>query len=37
MGEALGVEAGAGFRLVRPERTNDGRGGSAQAEDHGFS
>ena len=36
MREALSVKAGAGFRLVRPERTDDGRGGSAQAEDHGL-
>ena len=36
MGETLAMQAGAGLRPVRPEKSNDGRGRSAQAEDHQF-
>ena len=36
MGEALGMQAGAGLRPVRPKKTDDGWGRSAKAEDHGL-
>ena len=35
MGEAFGMQARAGVRAVRPQKTNDGRGRSAQAKDLG--
>src|ERR1700722_2428688 len=36
MSETFGVQARTGLRPVRPKKTDDRRGRSAQAEDHGF-